>query len=80
MPRLPMASLRLAPVPNHLPSHASTHPGSAELVQVDEPSGTWPEPRCACSRLPPNPCARSAELVEVDEPMWHMARFLPSVK
>lgn len=22
----------------------------------------------------------SAELVEVDEPMWHMARFLPSVK
>ena len=22
----------------------------------------------------------SAELVEVEEPMWHMARFLPSVK
>jgi hypothetical protein len=22
----------------------------------------------------------SAELVEVDEPMWHMARYLPSVK
>ena len=79
-PRHPAA--RLAPTRPRLPQGTAARrywscPGTADLRVRGK--GYLADKKKVAAAMPMFDLY-SAELVEVDEPMWHMARFLPSVK